>query len=180
MIEDEVLKIRFRLGSRAALERIYDKYQNDLLTLAMALVNHSHTAEDVLHDVFVRLAGSRHTFQVRGNLKSFLVTCVLNRTRDVLRRHKHRDAFSPEEASTDAGQTDPLEDVMCDEQSRQVNQALETLPYEQREAVVLHLKADLPFKEIARMQEVPVRTAQGRCRYGLEKLQSMLIRETVP
>ena len=77
-------------------------------------------------------------------------------------------------------QTDPFEDVMCDEQSRRVNQALRTLPCEQREAVVLHLKADLPFKEIARMQEVPVRTAQGRFRYGLEKLQSMLKRETVP
>ena len=112
MIEDEVLKIRFRLGSRAALERIYDKYQNDLLTLAMALVNHSHTAEDVLHDVFVRLAESRHTFQIQGNLKSYLVTCVLNRARDVLRRRKHRDAFSQEQAPTEAEQTDPIQELI--------------------------------------------------------------------
>jgi len=53
MIEDEVLKWRFKRGSKDALRRIYEKYLNHLLTLAMALLNDAGRAEDVVHDVFV-------------------------------------------------------------------------------------------------------------------------------
>jgi len=58
MIEDELLKLRFKAGSVDALQRIYEKYRDYLLTLAMALLNDGATAEDVLHDVFVSLAQS--------------------------------------------------------------------------------------------------------------------------
>jgi len=45
---------------------------------------------------------------------------------------------------------------------------------EQRETVVLHLNGGMKFKEIARMQKIPLSTVQGRYRYGLEKLRSIL------
>jgi hypothetical protein len=53
MIEDEVLKWRFRRGSREALSRIYEKYVHLLLSIAMGLLNDPHEAEDVVQDVFV-------------------------------------------------------------------------------------------------------------------------------
>ena len=52
--------------------------------------------------------------------------------------------------------------------------ALAELPYEQREAVLLHLQAGLRFREIARMQNVTAKTAWSRYRYGLDRLRSML------
>jgi RNA polymerase sigma factor (sigma-70 family) len=52
--------------------------------------------------------------------------------------------------------------------------ALAELPYEQREAVTLHLKAGLRFKQIAKLQNIPVSTVQGRYRYGLDKLRTIL------
>jgi len=45
MIEDELLKWRFKHGSKDALRRIYEKYLNHLLTLAMALLNDAGRAE---------------------------------------------------------------------------------------------------------------------------------------
>ena len=53
-------------------------------------------------------------------------------------------------------------------------QALSRIPYEQREAVVLHLKGGMKFKEIARLQGVSLSTTHGRYRYGLDKLRSQL------
>jgi DNA-directed RNA polymerase specialized sigma24 family protein len=55
-----------------------------------------------------------------------------------------------------------------------LNKALAELPYEQRETVVLHLKGGMKFREIAAMQSVPINTVQGRYRYGLDKLRSIL------
>ncbi len=51
------------------------------------------------------------------------------------------------------------------------------LPYEQREAVVLHLQGAMKFKEIAEIQETSVKTALSRYRYGLDKLRSILTGE---
>ncbi|MHC4271234.1 MAG: RNA polymerase sigma factor, partial [Planctomycetota bacterium] len=88
MIEDELLKLRFKYGSSNALERIYEKYANYLLTIAAALLNDTTEAEDVLHDVFVSFSKTANTFKVRGSLKSYLSTCIVNRVRDRLRSKK--------------------------------------------------------------------------------------------
>ena len=88
MIEDELLKLRFKSGSKEALQRIYEKYLNFLLTLAMALLNDAGLAEDVVHDVFVSFAKSAEDFKLRGSLKSYLSTCVCNRARDQIRAKK--------------------------------------------------------------------------------------------
>jgi RNA polymerase sigma-70 factor (ECF subfamily) len=52
--------------------------------------------------------------------------------------------------------------------------AIAQLPYEQREVVVLHIRGGLTFRQIAAMQDVSINTVQGRYRYGLDKLRTML------
>ena len=73
MIEDELLKWKFKAGSKDALQRIYEKYRDYLLTLAMSLVNDAGLAEDIVHDVFVSFAQSAGNLQLRTNLKSYLM-----------------------------------------------------------------------------------------------------------
>ena len=177
MIEEELLKLKFKAGSRSALCRIYEKYQQYLLTLAMALLNDSNTAEYVLHDVFVSFAKSAKTFRLHGSLKGFLATCVINRTRDRLRLVKRAPAALEETDLPISPSSQPYESVICSEESKRLNSALASLPYEQREAVVLHITGQMKFSKIARLQNVSVNTVQGRYRYGLKKLRSILDRE---
>jgi len=51
---------------------------------------------------------------------------------------------------------------------------LARLPFEQREVVVLHLRAGMKFRQIAKLQDISVNTIKGRYRYGLSKLRSIL------
>jgi len=60
------------------------------------------------------------------------------------------------------------------EDAGRLTDALARLPLEQRETIVLHLNGGMKFKEIARMQKIPLSTVQGRYRYGLEKLRTIL------
>lgn len=53
MLEDTLLKLRFTRGDTDALRRIYEKYKDDLLRLAIALLNDVSLAEDVVNDSFV-------------------------------------------------------------------------------------------------------------------------------
>jgi len=139
MLEDEVLKLKFKCGNQAALERIYEKYVDQMLTVAVGLLHESHAAEDVVHDTFVRFAESRERFRLQGNLKSYLTTCVVNRVRDVM---PQRQTGSLGVAAERACNTpdDPHECMVYSELSQYVHDALEKLPYEQREALVLHVR----------------------------------------
>lgn len=170
MIEDEILKLRFKLGGEDALRRVYEKYLDYLLGVAMAFLNDSHAAQDVVHDVFVSLAQSADTFRLSGNLKHFLATCVANRAKDRLRAAKrHREMPEPEP------QSDPPENgIICTEEARRIYEALARLPEEQREAVVLRVRAGMGFRRIAEVQNVSYIAVQARYRRGIEKLWSIL------
>lgn len=174
MIEDELLKLRFKAGSTEALRRIYEKYRDYLLTVAMALLNDAGLAEDVLHDVFVSFAQSGARFRLRGSLRSYLATCVVNRARDhhraQKRRWRNRDQGTPAEPDFDR----PDKRIIADERSQQIAEAMARLPDEQREVITLHLNVRLKLREIARLQSVPLSTVRGRYRHGIDKLRSIL------
>jgi RNA polymerase sigma-70 factor (ECF subfamily) len=174
MVEDELLKWRFKRGSRDALRRIYEKYLNSLLTLAMALLNDAGAAEDVVHDVFVSFAASAEDFKVRGNLKSYLTTCVMNRVRDRIRANKRRPVRLNESESVSSKSDGPDHAIICSEESQRLSQAIAHIPDEQRDVLALCLKGEMRFREIAKLHGVSVNTIQGRYRYGLNKLRSIL------
>jgi len=174
MIEDELLKWKFKLGSREALSRIYQKYVHSLLSLAMGLLNDPYEAEDVVQDVFVSFAKSAGTFGLKGSLKAYLAQSVVNRARDRLRcrRASQRRMGKYAAVATDPGEAD--QQLVYSERCERLSCALAELPYEQREAVLLKVKQDMTLKEIARLQGVSVSTAHGRYRYGLDKLRALL------
>jgi RNA polymerase sigma factor (sigma-70 family) len=174
MIEDELLKWRFKLGSRDALRRIYEKYLNHLLTLAMALLNDAHAAEDVVHDVFVSFAESAEGFKLKGNLRSYLTTCVVNRSRDRIRANQRKPSPLDGTELISSDSDGPAQAIISSEQAQRLNLAIAQLPDDQRQVIVLRLKGQMKFKDIAKMEGASVNTVQGRYRYGLNKLRSIL------
>ncbi len=174
MIEDELLKLRFKAGSIDALRRIYEKYRDTLLTLAMAMVNDTATAEDIVHDVFVSFAQSGARFRLHGSLRAYLATCVVNRIRDRMRARKRQGQTLNVELALESDFDPPDSRLLSDERSKLVARALTQLPEEQRETIALHLNGQLKLREIARLQNVPVTTVRGRYRHGIEKLRSIL------
>jgi len=174
MIEDELLKLRFKAGRIDALQRIYEKYHDYLLTLAMAMSNDAAAAEDAMHDVFVALAQSGGKFRLHGSLRAYLATCVVNRVRDQVRAARRRGRILNEETPLEPDFEPSDGRILSDEQSRLVARALARLPEEQRETIALHLNGQLKLREIARLQNVPLSTVRGRYRHGIDRLRSIL------
>ena len=173
-MEDKLLILRFKRGSTDALCRMYEKYEGIMLTVAAGLLNDVNAAQDAVHDVFVALAQSPERLRLAGSLRSYLTTCVANLARDRLRADKRHATNPPTVESLTDERTMPLSRAIYDEQLRRLADALATLPYQQREVVVLHLKGDLTFREIAAVQGTSLNTVQSRYRYGIDKLRSLL------
>jgi RNA polymerase sigma-70 factor (ECF subfamily) len=174
MLEDERLKWQFKRGSDAALTRIYDKFLEPMLTLAMGLLNDASAAEDVVQDVFVSFAQSRRNFRLSGSLSGYLATSVVNRVRDHKRRQRRRAAQASDPLEHAGELMRPEQAVILSEQARLLNDAVAKLPDEQQEVVLLRLKADMKFRDIAKLQQTSVNTVLSRYRYGLERLRSLL------
>jgi len=174
MLEDEWLKWKFRRGSREALARIYEKYLDSMLTLAMGLLNDASEAQDVVHDVFVSFAKSAPNFQLRGSLSGYLATSVVNRVRDHRRRLRRQALSRDAEPRVLAHLPEPDQMVIFNEEAARLNEAVAQLPEDQREVVVLRLTAGLKFQDIAKLQQASTNTVQGRYRYGLSRLRTLL------
>ncbi|MCF7958102.1 MAG: sigma-70 family RNA polymerase sigma factor [Phycisphaerae bacterium] len=175
MLEDKRLIWQLQSGSSRALCRIYEKYKDDLLRLAAALLNDVSGAEDVVHDVFSVFIKSASEFQLRGSLKGYLVTCVANRARNFNRDDYRHWAVDLDEAEQVVSSAEPPDRwLICSEEFSNVTNALAQLPPDQREVIVMHLYGGLVFRKIADLQEVTTKTVQSRYRYGLDKLRSLL------
>ena len=174
MLEEKRLIQELKQGNKEALRRIYMEYKDNLLTIAASMLHDTYVAEDVLHDVFVSFAGSIGNIQLHGSLKSYLTASVVNRVRDMYRKKKHHLVELEEAGQLAADSDGPVQSAEFGEEAGRLTDALAGLPFEQREKIVLHLNGGMKFKEIARMQRIPLSTVQGRYRYGLEKLQTIL------
>ena len=174
MLEDRLLILRFKRGSQDALQQIYVKYRGYLLTLATALLNDVNAAEDVVHDFFVSFAQSGAKLKLDGSLKWYLATCVANRARDRIRKINRQAVNLDHAASICSKGNDPESSAVCNEEMQRLSFALEQIPYDQREVVILHTRGQMKFKTIAELQNVSVKTVQSRYHYGLDKLRAML------
>jgi len=174
MLEDRLLVWQFKCGSSEALCRIYRKYGDYLLALSAALLQDVNTAEDVVHDVFCKFIESRERFKLDGNLKSFLATCVVNLARDKLRAKRPQPSGLDEAATLVANTNEPAYSAIFGEQARDLNLAITQLADDQREVVMLRLRGDMKFREIAGLQGISINTAKSRYRYGIEKLRTIL------
>ncbi|UCG50163.1 MAG: sigma-70 family RNA polymerase sigma factor, partial [Phycisphaerales bacterium] len=157
-----------------ALCRIYGKYENYLLTLATGLLGDVHAAEDVVHDVFCSFIESRARIKMKGKLKSYLRTCVANRARDRIRALRHQAGVKEAAGCAMLDSSEPSRAAIWSEESRRLSSAVARLPYEQREAIVLHLRGGMRFREIAAMEGISINSIKSRYRYGLERLRSVL------
>jgi RNA polymerase sigma-70 factor (ECF subfamily) len=157
----------------------------------MGLLNDKTAAEDVVHDVFLSFVHHLDTFRLTGSLKGYLLTCAANHARNWNKAERVRDRLGvpasagssapPKGGTPNRGLDDatpsvdgPLETLVCNEQLELLSGALAELPFEQREALMLHLHGQMTFHAIAKARQVSMNTAKSRYRYGIDKLRSIL------
>jgi len=180
MLDEKLLLRKLKRGDAAAVRHVYDRHKHDMLGLAIALSRDRATGEDVVHDVFVSFVRFCPKLRLRTSLRSYLLSSVANRVRNLKRAKAQRTPPVDEvpDRSSDLHRPDRI--AVQAEQATLVEQAMRQLPYDQREAIVLHLQVTMTFKEIAISQNVSINTVQSRYRYGLQKLRSLLDGKVTP
>jgi RNA polymerase sigma-70 factor (ECF subfamily) len=140
-----------------------------LLLFARRWTNSQADAEDVVQEAFVRFWRREHSIKNRGLLYAAVRSAALDRLRREGRRVRR-------EAAASVGSSDHCEPVFTteDEGQQLLAAAVERLPNEQKEVVVLKIWNELTFAEIADVLEISQNTAASRYRYALNALKKIL------
>jgi len=149
-----------------AVEALYCQHSGPLLLFALAFTGDRSQAQDLVHEVFLRLLEGKNLDHV-VDAKAYLFACVRNavlndtkvRRRDVPLNHEYA-WFEP-----------PNRDYAAELSLRR---ALAALSNDQRQVIVLHVWGELTFSQIANVLGISSNTAASRYRYALAKLRETL------
>ena len=124
--------------------------------------------DDVFQEVFVRVHRSAALYRPERPLKPWLVSIAVNAARTFLTRRRGRELSEDRPAAERL--VDPAPDGARVAEARQATrllaQALDALPDEQREAVLLVGVQQLAYDEAAAILEIPLNTLKSRVRRG--------------
>lgn len=146
--------------------------------LARWLVHNDHDAEDLVQEAFLRAFKSFGGYY-GGNSRSWLLTIVRNTCYTWLRNNRVlHDAESIDDKLDELGLdlADPESLLLQSVDAQIVRQALQELPVEFREVVVLREMEGFSYKEIADVVDLPIGTVMSRLARGRKRLHALLVR----
>ncbi len=183
---DETLMLRYQQGDRAAFSQLVRRHQGSLFNFAIRQVRVPQVAEDVVQETFVRVVQNAADFKHEARFTTWVYTITRNLCIDHLRKRALRKHPSLDESRGEDGDGPTLGEQTADprasvereatgtELKERIARAVDKLPDEQREVFLMREIANLPFKEIAEITNVPENTVKSRMRYALERLQEAL------
>lgn len=160
-------------GDRDALDRLIGQYYPSMFGYFYKGTNDYHQSKDLTQEVFIKMVVNIGRYKPRGEFKSWLFAIASNHLKNYWRSLKRRPEYSElsEEIVGEGNAADELA------QKSVISSALNTLPQEQRECIILRFYNDFSIKEIARITGSKETTVKARIKYGLEKLKAKLEEE---
>lgn len=179
--DDQIIE-RTLAGETEAFGLLVRRWENAIYGLSLRMLGRDEDARDVCQETF--LAAFRNLRKFRGEAKfsSWIYRIALNACNSRLRRPEGQRTRSLDDGSDDRrseqyadqiGEGAP-ESLHRDQLTRIVRRALNGLPAEMRQVIVMKEYEELTFAEIAEILEIPVSTVKSRLYTGLQQLRSRL------
>jgi RNA polymerase sigma-70 factor (ECF subfamily) len=174
---DEELMLAYGAGDLASFQALYSRHRGPLFRHLTRQLRDAPLAEELFQDVWQRVITARERYRPDAKFTTWLYQIAHNRLADHWRASQHRpsapdDAVELAERIPDP-QT-PERTLSAFEERRRLQLALEELPDDQREVVLLRLEQELSLEEIGEITGVGRETVKSRLRYAMDKLRARL------
>ncbi len=161
---------------QAQFEQIVLRHIDAAYNLARWMIRNSQDAEDIVQESFLRAYKYFSSYQ-GGNSRSWLLTIVRNTCYTWLRENQAQGLtvdLNEEISSTELETDDPEQCLQIKVDQQSVTHALEKLPVEYRELIVLRELEEMSYKEIALIAGVPIGTVMSRLARARQRLKECL------
>ncbi|MGY1408746.1 RNA polymerase sigma factor [Luteimonas sp. A482] len=174
---DETLMLAYAGGDVAAFEALYGRHRLRLYRFLLRQLRDPALADELFQDVWQKLIAARATWTPEAAFATWLYRIAHNRLTDHWRALRHRPpapADADERTARVPDPDTPERQLSEFEQRRRLQLALDELPPEQREVIVLRLEQELSLEEIGEITGVGRETVKSRLRYAMDKLRARL------
>jgi RNA polymerase sigma-70 factor (ECF subfamily) len=160
-IPSEDLMARIAKGDDSAFEILVNRHQTSILNLVYRFIGDRTQAKDLAQEVFIRVWQAAKTYKPEAKFTTWLYRITANLCLNELKSARRKKWFSFLQSDEDSGNT--LEETLSDggpsaedfllskERSRQISDALQSLPENQRMALVLKRYDGLSYEEVAQI-----------------------------
>lgn len=174
--DDELMEL-IREKDVLAFETLVRRYQPLALQVAQRFLGAGAEARDVVQDVFLFLWNQEEGYEARANFRSYLISMVLNRCKNIRRHEKVRErkveAITETYMERSATQTQPDDELLHKQYRKVVDTYLPALTPEEREVLILRHMQDFSLEHIANTTGHPLGTVKSHLSRGLKKLHKL-------
>jgi RNA polymerase sigma-70 factor (ECF subfamily) len=167
---DEELMDRFCSGDGAAFDALFTRHAPGVQAFLHRMVRDRALAEDLLQMTFLSVVRSQDRFQPGAKVAPWLFSIAANTARDALRRRGRQAEDAMDEAAHQADTAVPSDPALA----RRIQEALDALPEQQREAVVLLRLHGWSFEDMAEALGCTSVAVRIRAHRGYERLRDVL------
>lgn len=168
---------RVRRGEREAYALLVETYKGLVFNLAFRMTGNYQDADDLTQETFIRAYQKLQQFDQDKKFFTWLYTIGINLIRNHLKK-KARDISSPAVHLRFGSHTQVQESreggLLSEESIRRLNEIMQKLPVDLREAIILKFHQDLTFEEVAAITGDSVSAVKMRIYRGLEKLKFLM------
>jgi RNA polymerase sigma-70 factor, ECF subfamily len=171
-------------GDSTAYRGLVERYQGRIYSVCYGMARNREDARDLAQEAFVKAFKNLSRFRFGASFYTWLCRIAMNVSIDHLRRQKVRraDVFDEAIASRSADgvislqhhRHDPGKDLERKRLHAAILAAMDELPEEQKQVVVLREVEGMAYKEIAEVMDIPEGTVMSRLYYARKKLQKAL------
>lgn len=178
--DDSALLTLIQQGDMQAFEALVERHRQRAVGVALKLVGDKDEAADISQEAFIRVYRAVKRFDTQKEFFSWFYVILSNLARNRLKKRKVRTKYAREQqADTESilhSQTRSTPDTLmeADETKQRVWQAVEQLPFNFREIIVLRHFEDLSYEEIAKLLNIPIGSVMSRLYYARLKLKDIL------
>lgn len=184
---EQLLLERSKAGDVSAFEMLIEAYQKKIFNLAYRIVGNYDDAGDLAQEALIRIFRSIAGFKEQSSFSTWVYRITTNVCLDDIRKKKNKKVISlDEEIRVEDGEMkrqimsdDPLPDEVAEkeEMRRLVNDAINTLPEEQRLVISLRDIQGLTYDEIAEVLDCPSGTVKSRINRARQALKNVLLKK---
>jgi len=182
---DEELVRQVLAGDRERFADLVRRYQAKLVNYLYRLVRNSDDAQDLAQEVFVRVYQALDRFDPQYRFSTWLFRVGQNAAIDQIRRRRFRmvpigrSGDEREEGGRElelaAEGPSALDGMEAAERDREVRRAIDGLPWEYRELIVLRHYGELAYDEIAQVKGMPLGTVKNKLFRARQMLKRLLL-----
>src|SRR5919201_4761599 len=174
-LSDEALLSLVATSDEDALAELYDSFGGVAYGLALRILRDEALAQDAVQEAFLSVWRTADRFLAeRARASTWILTIVHRRAVDLVRRQERRSAEPVETAPEPPAPELVEEQATVRFQRRIVQEALQRLPSEQRQALELSYYGGLTQSELAAKTGQPLGTIKSRTFAGLARLRDLL------